>query len=147
VDAATVQVKSGQENPTDLIADLGELLVTQSMVAKIIVNERTGTIVIGGNVRISPVAISHGNLSVEITTENQISQPAPFSKNGDTVVVPQVNVTATEDRARMVQLREGATLEELVRALNELKVTPRDIVAIMQALKQAGALHAELEVI
>ncbi len=148
VDAATVEVKCGDGvNPTNLIADLGELMVTQSMIAKVIVNERTGTVVIGGGVQMSPVAISHGNLSVEIATENQVSQPQPFSNSGDTVVVPQTTVTATEDRAHLVQLNTGSTLEDLVRALNELKVTPRDIVAILQALKQAGALHAELDVI
>lgn len=147
LDAATVHVIGGDENPANLIADLGELLVSQSMIAKVVVNERTGTVVIGGSVQISPVAISHGSLSVEISTDLQVSQPNGMSKGGETVVVPKVNVTATEDRAQLVQLESGSTLEDLVRALNELKVTPRDVLAILQALKQAGALHAELEVI
>jgi flagellar P-ring protein FlgI len=103
-------------------------------------------VVIGGDVKLSPVAISHGNLSVEISTEIQVSQPAPVS-DGKTAVVPQKSVQATEQSNRLMTLTPGPTLEELVRALNELKVTPRDIIAILQALKQAGALHAELEII
>lgn len=148
LDAATVQIQAIQsQNVTGLIADVGELTVAQSSVARVIVNERTGTVVIGGTVQLSPVAVSHGNLSVEITTELQVSQPVPLSKTGETEVVPQTAVKATEDSSRMVALRPGTTLEELVRAMNELKVTPRDVVAILQALKQAGALHAELEII
>jgi len=148
LDAATVQVKTGgAENVTSIIADIGELSVTQATIAKVIVNERTGTVVIGDSVRISPVAISHGNLTVEISTEYQVSQPSPVSETGDTVVVPQMSVTADEPKSKLVHLQPGSTLDELVRALNELKVTPRDMVAILQALKQAGALHAELEII
>jgi len=148
LDAATVQVKADpQRNVTALIADIGELTVAQSSVAKVVVNERTGTVVIGGSVQLSPVAVAHGNLSVEISTEFQVSQPGAFSKTGQTVVVPQTTVEAREEQARLMKLQPGATLDELVRALNELKVTPRDIVAILQALKEAGALHAELEII
>jgi flagellar P-ring protein precursor FlgI len=148
LDAATVQVRAnGLDNVTSLIADIGELGVAQSMVAKVVVNERTGTVVIGGSVQISPVAVSHGNLSVEISTEFQVSQPSPLSRTGETVVVPQTKVTAQEEPAYLINLQPGTTLGELVRALNELKVTPRDIIAILQALKEAGALHAELEII
>jgi len=147
-DAATVQVDAdGQRNIAALIADIGELTVAQTTVAKVIVNERTGTVVIGGAVQLSPVAVSHGNLSVEVSTEIQVSQPSPLSETGQTAVVPQTTVKAHEEQAHLVQLLPGTTLEELVRALNELKVTPRDIIAILQALKQAGALHAELEII
>jgi len=147
LDAATVQVQArGIKNVTSLIASIGELSVTQTINARVIVNERTGTIVIGGTVQLSPVAVAHGNLSVEVSTDLQVSQPTPVSK-GETAVVPQTTVKATEEAIRLVQLQPGNTLEELVRALNELKVTPRDIVAILQALKEAGALHAELEVI
>ena len=148
MDAATVEVKAnGLQNVMALIADVGELSVAQSSIAKVIVNERTGTIVIGSTVQISPVAISHGNLTVEISTEYEVSQPQPITETGSTVVVPQTGVTAKEQSAHLVQLNPGTTLEELVRALNELKVTPRDMVAILQALKEAGALHAELEII
>lgn len=147
LDAATVQVRADSQAVITLIANIGELSVVQSAIAKVIVNERTGTVVIGGGVKLSPVAVSHGNLSVEISTEFQVSQPAPISPTGETTVVPQTTVEAREEGARLVNLQPGTTLEELVRALNELKVTPRDIVAILQALKQAGALHAELEII
>ena len=146
LDAATVQVASASGNTVGLIAQIGELSVVQSTIARIIVNERTGTIVIGGDVRLSPVAVSHGNLSVEISTETQVSQPQPVS-GGQTAVVAQKSVQATEQNGRLMHLQPGATLEELVRAMNELKVTPRDIIAILQALKQSGALHAELEII
>jgi len=147
LDPATVKVgASDPSNIVGLVAEIGELPVVQSTVAKVIVNERTGTVVIGGDVKLSPVALSHGNLSIEISTEFQVSQPAPVS-TGQTAVVPQQTVKATEQGARLMTLQPGTTLEDLVRALNELKVTPRDTIAILQALKQAGALHAELEII
>jgi flagellar P-ring protein FlgI len=147
LDAATVRVAIGDpQNLVSLIADIGELTVTQSTIAKVVVNERTGTVIIGSSVRLSPVALSHGNLSVEITTENQVSQPAPVS-TGKTAVVQQKTVQATEQNQNLMVLNAGSTLEDLVRGLNELKVTPRDIIAILQALKEAGALHAELEII
>ena len=98
------------------------------------------------SVKLSPVALSHGNLSIEISTEQQVSQPAPIS-GGQTTVVPQTNVQATEQNNKLMVLNAGSTLEDLVLGLNELKVTPRDIIAILQALKEAGALHAELEII
>jgi flagellar P-ring protein precursor FlgI len=147
LDPATVRVTSADPSGlVGLVAQIGDLSVVQSTVAKVIVNERTGTVVIGGDVKLSPVAVSHGNLSVEISTKLQVSQPKPIT-GGETTVVSDTTVTATEDAARLMHLQPGSTLEELVRALNELKVTPRDIVAILQALKQAGALHAELEII
>ena len=148
LDAATVQVRASDNVDTaSLISDIAELTVAQSETAKVIVNERTGTVVIGGPVQISPVAVAHGNLSVEVSTEVQVSQPNAFSEAGRTAVVPQTTVTAKEESPKLMKLQPGNTLEELVRALNALRVTPRDIVAILQALKQAGALHAELEII
>ncbi|MGB9620416.1 MAG: flagellar basal body P-ring protein FlgI, partial [Armatimonadota bacterium] len=148
LDAATVQVKASDVRDTaSLISDISELTVAQSETARVIVNERTGTVVIGGPVQISPVAVAHGNLSVEVSTEIQVSQPGALSEGGSTVVAPQTTVTAKEESPRLMKLQPGNTLEELVRALNALRVTPRDIVAILQALKQAGALHAELEII
>ncbi len=133
-------------NVVGLIADISQLPVTETTSAKVIVNERTGTVVIGDAVRISPVAISHGNLSVEISSEVQVSQPEPESK-GKTVVASEKSVSVQEENARLVYLEPGNTLGELVKALNELKVSPRDMIAILQALKQAGALHADLEII
>jgi len=147
LDPATIQVTSGDASKlVGLVARLGEFSVVQSTVAKVIVNERTGTVVIGGGVKLSPVALAHGNLSIEVSTDNVVSQPAPLT-DGKTAVVPEKTVQATEQPARLVNLQPGSDLEDLVKALNELKVTPRDIIAILQALKQAGALHAELEII
>ena len=114
--------------------------------ARVVINERTGTIVMGGDVHISPVAIMHGNLTVEIQTTFAVSQPAPLS-SGTTEVVPQVGVSGKEEKAKNLILKQGATIEELVRALASIGSTPRDIIAILQNLRAAGALEAELEVI
>jgi len=112
----------------------------------VVVNERTGTIVMGRDVHISPVAILHGNLTVEIQTSLDISQPPPLSA-GTTAAVASVGVAAKEDPARSVVLKQGATVEELVHALAAIGSTPRDVIAILQNLRAAGALDAELEVI
>jgi flagellar P-ring protein precursor FlgI len=109
-------------------------------------NERTGTIVMGKDVRIAPIAIMHGALTVEIQTSYAVSQPGPLS-TGTTEVVPKVGVGVKEETARNLVLKEGATVEEMVRALHSIGSTPRDIVAILQSLRAAGALEAELEVI
>ena len=139
--------------PTEYKSDIVSLVtaiesveVVADTTAKVIVNERTGTVVIGGKARISPVAITHGSLTVEIATDYKVSQPEPVTK-GTTVVTPSTNVTATETEAHLVEIKGGATIDELVRALNELKVTPRDLIAILQAVQQAGALQASLEII
>jgi len=131
---------------TDFIADLEKLTVEPDQAARVVVNERTGTIVMGRDVRISPVAILHGNLTVEIQTSLEVSQPAPQS-GGSTVVVPNVSVEAKEQPTRNLVLKQGATVEELVRALASIGATPRDVIAILQNLRSAGALEADLEVI
>lgn len=128
----------------DLMARLEPLPVDIDTVARVILNERTGTVVVGSHVRLAAAAVAHGNLSVRISTQYDVSQPAPFSKEGQTVVVPQERVDVDEGDAQLVALDEGATLLDVVRALNTLGATPRDIIAIMQALKAAGALRAEL---
>jgi len=130
----------------EFIAELENLAVEADRPARVIVNERTGTIVLGKEVRVSPVAILHGNLSVEVETIETVSQPAPLAQ-GATAVVPQTTVGAKEEKARTVVLKQGATVEELVRALAAIGSTPRDIIAILQSLRSAGALEAELEVI
>lgn len=130
----------------EFLAELENLTVEADRPAKVVINERTGTIVMGKEVRISPVAIMHGSLTVEIQTSFAVSQPAPLS-GGTTQVVPQVGVGVKEDKARNIVLKEGATVEELVRALNAIGSTPRDVIAILQNLRAAGALEAELEVI
>jgi flagellar P-ring protein precursor FlgI len=147
-DAATVRVQPPalyRDDPIRFIAEIGELRVQPTAPAKVVLNERTGTVIIGGGVRIAPVAVAHGSLTVEIQTDLQVSQAAPLSEKGQTVVVPQTGVQATESRAAVMELQAGTTMAELVRALNALRVTPRDIVAIIQAVKEAGALFADLE--
>jgi flagellar P-ring protein precursor FlgI len=147
--AALIRIEIPAEfaaRPTEFVAELERLTVEADRPARVVVNERTGTIVMGKEVRISPVAIMHGNLNVEIQTSFAVSQPAPFS-SGTTEVVPQVGVGIKEEKARNLVLKQGATVEELVRALSSIGSTPRDIIAILQSLRRAGALEAELEVI
>jgi len=144
----TVAIPTGFASRTiEFLSELEKVTVDADRPARVVVNERTGTIVMGGEVHISPVAIMHGNLTVQIQTKFAVSQPAPLSRTGTTEVVPQTDVTGKEDKARNVILKQGATIEELVRALAAIGSTPRDIIAILQNLRAAGALEAELEVI
>jgi flagellar P-ring protein precursor FlgI len=117
-------------------------------IARVIVNSRTGTVVINSTVRVSPAAVSHGNLVVTISENTQVSQPAPFARRGKTVTTPQsdVSVQAPGDR-RMFLFKPGVTLDTVVRAVNQVGAGPNDLVAILQALKQAGSLKADLVVI
>ena len=131
---------------TEFISQLENLTVEADRPARVVINERTGTIVLGKDVRVSPVAILHGNLTVEIQTEMQVSQPNALAA-GNTVVVPQTSVAVKEEKARNLVLKQGATVEELVRALASIGSTPRDVIAILQNLRSAGALEAEIEVI
>ncbi|HOM29283.1 MAG TPA: flagellar basal body P-ring protein FlgI [Deltaproteobacteria bacterium] len=114
--------------------------------ARVVVNERTGTVIMGGDVRISPVAVAHGNLRVKVTEQPQVSQPLPRSR-GVTTVVPQSGVEVEEGGKNLIMLRGGATIAELVNALNAVGVSPRDLVVILQSIKRSGALYADLEVI
>jgi len=150
-DAGTVlvHIPQGREaNLVDFIAQIEQVRVQPDVVAKVIINERTGTVIIGGNVTISPVAVAHGGLTVEITQELTVSQPPPLApKTGaTTVVVPQNEVAAQEKEGALTPVK-GRTVAELVQSLNAIKVAPRDVIAILQAIKQAGALQAELEII
>lgn len=149
LDAVTIAVQA----PTDpgarinFMARLENLPVTAGTAAsKVIINSRTGTVVMGAQVRVLPAAISHGSLTVTIREDVAISQPEPFS-GGQTVVAPQSTVAAVEEGGRMFLFDGGATLEQIVRAVNDVGAAPGDLVAILEALKQAGALRAELEVI
>lgn len=130
----------------ELMARIEALSVQTDVIARVVINERTGTVVVGGNVQLGPAAVAHGNLSVRITTKYQVSQPAPFS-GGETLVVPNQQVDIREGTAKLVSLPEGATLEAVTSGLNALGATPRDIIAIMQALKAAGALRAEIVIL
>ncbi len=133
-------------HPTEFVSELENLNVDADRPARVVINERTGTIVLGKDVRVQPVAILHGNLSVQIQTTVEVSQPGPLSQ-GATQAVPQTSVSTREEKARSVVLPQGATIEELVRALAAIGSTPRDIIAILQNLRAAGALDAEIEVL
>lgn len=132
---------------TEFIAELEKLTVEPDRPARVVINERTGTIVLGKDVRIAPVAVLHGNLSVVIQTTFEVSQPTQFSSGGTTQVVPQTNVAVKDEKARNVVLQQGATVEELVKALAAIGSTTRDVIAILENLRAAGALDAQLEVI
>jgi flagellar P-ring protein precursor FlgI len=135
-----------KDRMAEFIAGVEDVKVEVDRSAKIVVNERTGTIVMGNDVRVSPVAILHGNLSVEIQTNLLVSQPNALSQ-GTTQVVPETKVTAKDEPTHNVMLKDGATVEELVRALTAIGSTARDIIAILQNLHAANALNADIEVI
>lgn len=115
--------------------------------ARVIVNSRTGTVVINSQVRVSPAAVSHGSLVVSITEDFDVSQPQPFSEGGTTVTTPQSNIEISQDHRRMFLFKPGVELNDIVRAVNEVGAAPGDLVAILEALREAGALRAELLVI
>jgi flagellar P-ring protein precursor FlgI len=129
------------------MAALEQVEVEPSQAAKVVINERTGTLVAGGDVRLQPATVAHGNLNVRIEQGFFVSQPTPYSYGGETVVVPESSADASADPGEVVSLPPTATADELARALNALGVTPRDLIAIFQALKQAGALPAKLEIL
>lgn len=132
--------------PVEFIAALEPLEVPTDRPAKVVLNERTGTVVIGRDVRIAPIAVLHGNLTVQIVTAFEVSQPAPLSP-GQTVVTPETTVAVKEEKARHLLLKEGVSVEELIKSLIDIGSTPRDVIAIMQSIAAAGALDALLEVI
>ncbi len=150
VDAVSVQVRA----PADSAQRVGYVAVLENLevapgdaAARVIVNSRTGTVVIGANVSVTPAAVTHGNLSVTISEDPRVSQPQPFSEGGTTQVVPNSDIQVVQESGRMFLFRPGITLDAIVRAVNEVGAAPGDLVAILEALKQAGALRAELIVI
>ncbi len=149
-DAGAVQVRISEkysENIAGLVVLIEGLEVTpDNTTSKIVINERTGTVVMGNNVRISTIAIAHGNLSIYIKESKDVSQPLPFSQ-GETVVTPETEISVEEEKNKLFLVESGVTIGEVVRALNALGVSPRDLIAIFQAIKVAGALQAELEII
>jgi flagellar P-ring protein precursor FlgI len=151
VDASTVtlDVPSTYQTPgklTEFLALIEVLEIVPDVSAKVVINEKTGTVVIGGNVTILPVAISHAGLNIEIQQVPVISQPPAFSK-GTTVSTQMSTITAGVDSSSVVAINGAATVQEIAKALNSLHVSPRDIIAIFQALKEAGALKAELVIL
>ena len=148
-DAGTVRVtipETHRKNMVGLVASLEQLSIEPDRKAKIILDERTGTVVMGEGVRISSVAIAHGNLSVHIKEEKQVSQPTPFSE-GQTMVTDNSEVNVAEENNKLILMPRGASLGELVKALNAVGVSPRDLISVFQAIKASGALQAELEII
>lgn len=147
-DIATVELLIPDKfrgNMVPLMASLENLDISPGGKAKVVVDEKTGTVVLGQDVRLTKVAVAHGNLQVVITEDQEVSQPGPFSE-GTTVVTPQTEVAVQEQNNRLM-LMEGATLQELVDGLNSIGAAPRDLISIIRALKVAGSLHAEVEVI
>lgn len=150
LDATSVRVRApvDTEQRIAFVAMLENLDVDPGAApARVIVNSRTGTVVIGSNVRVSPAAVSHGSLTVSIKEETRVSQPGPFSEQGQTVTAPSSTIDVQQEGSRMFLFEPGVTLEEIVRAVNQVGAAPGDLVAILEALHQAGALHAQLIVI
>lgn len=135
-----------KERAVEFLSAVENLRIMSDRPARIVINERTGTVALGKEIRLSPVSILHGALTVEVETAYEVSQPAPFSE-GQTTVVPKVGVGVKEEQAKHVNLKEGATVDDLVKGLQAIGATARDIIAILQNLQSAGALEAELEVI
>lgn len=140
-----IAVRSGDDVP-ELLSRIEAVEVPYYPRAKVVVNERTGTVVIGGAVVLQPVSILHGGLAVTVVSEPVISQPGPFSK-GTTQVTQQTQLEAKDKPVNRIELRNGATVEDLVRSLQAIGATARDVISILQAMKSAGAIEAELEVL
>lgn len=149
IDSGAVRIDA-PGSPTDQVALAAKLesvaVAMPEPPARVVINARTGTVVIGGNVRILPTAVAHGNLTVRVTEDVQASQPNPFGR-GQTVVTPRSDVDVAEETARMALFAPGVRLSDIVDAVNRLGAAPGDLVAILEALKEAGALRAELVVI
>jgi flagellar P-ring protein precursor FlgI len=168
VDSSSVAVKIRENaamNMVQLVSLVENLDVSVDSVAVVVMNEKTGTVVMGENVRISTVAIAHGNLSIQIKEDKKVSQPLPFAPaapagsapakkggavmapGGQTVVTPESQVTVAEEKKQLLVVPKGITIQEVVKALNAIGVSPRDLITIMQAIKAAGALQADLRII
>ncbi len=148
LDPSTVQLTLPKKFPENLVAmltDIEQLQVEPDNAAKIVIDERAGVIVIGRDVRVSTVAVAQGNLTVTISEAPQVSQPAPFSK-GRTVVVPRTRLGVQEEGRKLALVQEGVSLQQIVDGLNALGIGPRDLIVILQAIKAAGAIQADIEV-
>lgn len=168
IDSGTLKFRipeKSQDSIVALIAEIQQLDVETDSVAKVIVNEKTGTVVIGENVRIKKVAVAHGNLSIQIKETKMVSQPAPFSPSGEgasptqmedgtivapggsTVVASESDVTVSVEKNKLLLIPKGRTIGDLIKALNAIGVSPRDLITILEAMKAAGALEGELDII
>jgi flagellar P-ring protein precursor FlgI len=148
LDSSTVQIvvpKQFHGNVVALLTEIEQLQIEPDLPAKIVIDERSGIIVMGRDVRVSMVAVAQGNLTVTISESPQVSQPQPFSR-GQTTVVPRTRIGVQEDGKKLALVREGVSLQQLIDGLNALGVGPRDLIAILQAIKAAGAIQADIEV-
>jgi flagellar P-ring protein precursor FlgI len=148
LDSSTVQVsvpKSFQGNVVSLLTEIEQLQIEPDLAAKIVIDERSGIIVMGRDVRVSMVAVAQGNLTVTISETPQVSQPAPFSR-GETRTVARTRIGVQEEGKKLALVKEGVSLQQLVDGLNALGIGPRDLIAILQAIKAAGAIQADIEV-
>jgi len=147
LDSTTVRIRVPDDwasSPVDFVSQLEMLEMDPDVPARVVINERTGTIVATSRIRISGCAIAHGNLTISIASTLDVSQPNPFSRTGETVITPRTETKIKEEKASMVALPDLPSVEKVASALNSLGVPPRDIMSIFQAMKQAGALQAEL---
>jgi flagellar P-ring protein precursor FlgI len=148
LDSSTVQITvppQFQGNVVALLTEIEQLQIEPDLAAKVVIDERSGIIVMGRDVRVSMIAVAQGNLTVSVSETPTVSQPAPFSQ-GQTVVTPRTQIGVQEDGRKLAVVREGVSLQQLVDGLNALGIGPRDLIAILQAIKAAGAIQAELEV-
>ncbi len=149
LDPSTIGITVPQQyrgNVVSLLTEVEQLQVEPDLAAKIVIDERSGIIVMGNDVRVSTVAVAQGNLTVTITETPQVSQPTPFSRGGTTTVVPRTRIGVQEDGKKLALVRNGVSLQQLVDGLNALGIGPRDLIAILQAIKAAGAIQADIEV-
>jgi flagellar P-ring protein FlgI len=151
VDAGTIKISipaSNRDNMVNLVSSIEQIDIQPDAGAKIILSERTGTVIMGSDVRIAPIAIAHGNLSVQIKEKTEVSQPSALSQGGQTVAAPSSDVSVKEDSSKLLLVEpEGANLGGVVKALNAIGISPRDLITVLQAIKASGALQADLEII
>ena len=149
LDPATVGITVPQQyrgNVVKLLTEVEQLQVEPDETAKIVIDERSGIIVMGRDVRVSMVAVAQGNLTVTISETPQVSQPGPFSRTGQTITVPRTRIGVQEDGKKLAVVKDGVSLQQIVDGLNSLGIGPRDLIAILQAIKAAGAIQADIEV-
>lgn len=149
LDPSTVGVTVPEQfrgNVVKLLTEVEQLQVEPDLSAKIVIDERSGVIVMGRDVRVSMVAVAQGNLTVSINETREVSQPTPFSRGGTTQVVPRTRIGVQEDGKKLALVKDGVSLQQLVDGLNALGIGPRDMIAILQAIKAAGAIQADIEV-
>ena len=143
----TLQVPDdAKEDAVAFLARIEALEVSPDVRARVVINERTGTVVVGGSVVLGPASVAHANLDVTISTALAVSQPSAFSRGGRTVIVPNTELDVSEEKEELKAIPATTTVDDLVKALNALGASPRDLMQILQALERAGALRAEIEV-